>query len=423
MNTRTVYLFLFLIFGASHFVSAQQRPGAIERRGDRYLSEAHNISAGQTYSIQPGFAFTSVFMRCSDCFSFAGATIVAGSDTFLLKPDVHAPLKVGLQSHLIIFPDEMEAFTLVASDLEAEITIIYLNALGKKREPTNERIDKLDSKVGESCGAPKTIGQEIWRAGLSAPSYTRSFTKVSHLIVHHSASSNSLKDFTNVVRNIYLLHTEGNGWSDVGYNYLIAPDGTIFEGRDPGNGDQDDVLGAHFCGSNTGTMGICLLGEYGSAQPSKPMMDALQQLLAWKASKDELDPLAVFYHPANSQLGVIAGHRDGCSTACPGDNVYALLPKTRQDVAAYIQDCQPVAEAEDFLLIPNPTADVFSVPTSDFASFKWQCYDMRGREVKLDFVTIADGEVSFSVRHLPAGVYIVKIQEADDLFERKLIVL
>lgn len=423
MNTRTVYLFLFLIVGASHFVLAQQRPGAIERRGDRYLSEAHEISAGLTYSIQPGFSFTSVFVRCSDCSSFAGASIVADSDTFFLKPDVHAPLEVGLQSHLIIFPDEMEAFTLVANDLEAEITIIYLNALGKKREPTNERIDKPDSEVEESCGAPKAIGQEVWRAGLAAPSYTRSFTKVSHLVVHHSATSNSLKDYTNVVRNIYLLHTEGNGWSDVGYNYLIAPDGTIFEGRDPGSGDQDDVLGAHFCGSNTGTMGVCLLGEYGSAKPSEAMMDALQQLLAWKASKDELDPLAAFYHPANSQLGVIAGHRDGCSTECPGDNVYALLPKTRQQVAAYMQDCQVEEGDGTFLLMPNPTADVFSVPTADFASFQWQCYDMRGREVKLDFVTIADGEVSFSVRHLPAGVYIVKIQDDGHLFERKLIVL
>lgn len=168
-------------------------------------------------------------------------------------------------------------------------------------------------------------------------------------------------------------------------------------------------------------MGICLLGEYGSVQPSEAMMSALRQLLAWKASKNALDPLAAFYHPANNQLGVVAGHRDGCSTECPGDNVYALLPKTRQEVAAFIQsDCQP---KEQFLLSPNPTADVFSVPTTDFASFRWQCYDMRGRQVKLDFVTIANSEVSFSVRHLPAGIYIVRFQETGQSFERKLVVL
>lgn len=422
MKIHILPLFFFLVVGV-HFVSAQHGSGIIERRGDRYLSEAHTIKSGESYAIRPGFSFTSAFVRCSSCTSFAGASIVADSDTFLLKPDIHAPLEVGLQSHLIIFPDEMETFTLLANDLEEEITIIYLNAIGKKSEPINKRLDKPGAETHDTCEAPKTIGQEEWRAGLAAPSYTRSFSKVAHLIVHHSATSNRLHDYTNVVRNIYLLHTEGNGWSDVGYNYLIAPDGTIFEGRDPGHGAQDNVLGAHFCGSNTGTMGVCLLGEYGSAQPSVAMMDALQQLLAWKASKDELDPLAAFYHPANSQLGVIAGHRDGCSTECPGDNVYALLPKARQEVAAYMQDCQTEEEAEEFMLIPNPTADIFRVPTADFASFQWQCYDVRGREVKLDFVTIANGEVSFSVRHLPAGVYIVKIQEASHLFEKKLIVL
>src|SRR5690606_23522764 len=420
LEIRTIYLFLFFVVGTTHFVIGQIKPGATERRGDRYLSEAHHIQSGESYTIRPGFVFTSAFVRCSSCTSFAGASIVAGADTFLLKPDIHAPIEVGLQSHLIIFPDDRESFLLLANDLQGEITIVYLNALGKKREPTNERLDKPDVETTDACEAPKTIGQEVSRSGLGAPSYTRSFTKVAHLIVHHSATSNHLQDYTNVVRNIYLLHTEGNGWSDVGYNYLIAPDGTIFEGRDPGNGDQDNVLGAHLCGSNTGTMGICLLGEYGSAKPTAAMMDALQQLLAWKASKDELDPLAAFYHPANSQLGTIAGHKDGCSTECPGDNVYNLLLKTRQEVAALIQNCQP---ADEVVLYPNPTADIFNVPTSDFASFRWECYDILGREAKLDFVTIANGEVSFSVRHLTAGVYVVRFEDAGQVFERKLIVL
>lgn len=421
MKLSSVYLLSFLFLGIMNIAWGQQKRSVIERRGDRYLSEAFDVQPGQVYSVSPGFPFTSVFVRCSSCPSFAKAAVVALQDTFLLKTDPHAPTDLGLQSHLIVFPHEIDAFTLFAGNLEGDVTLVYLNAVGEKGQPANKRLHKPEVQPDDNCGVPEVIGQEVWRAGLGPPSYTRSFSQVSHLIVHHSATSNHLQDYTNVVRNIYLLHTEGNGWSDVGYNYLVAPDGTIFAGRDPGNGEQDNVVGAHFCGKNSSTMGICLLGEYGSVQPSEAMMSALRQLLAWKASKNALDPLAAFVHPANNQLGVVAGHRDGCSTECPGDNVYALLPKTRQEVAAFIQsDCQP---KEQFLLSPNPTADVFSVPTTDFASFRWQCYDMRGRQVKLDFVTIANSEVSFSVRHLPAGVYIVRFQETGQSFERKLVVL
>lgn len=183
------------------------------------------------------------------------------------------------------------------------------------------------------------IPQSEWRAGLSAPAYTRSFTNVEHVVVHHAAGSNTNTNYTQVVRDIYVYHTEVNGWSDIGYNYLIAQDGTIYEGRDPGTGEQDNVLGAHFCGKNGGTMGICLLGNFETAVPTASSLESLESLVAFKMDKEGLDALGQYPHSGGS-LGAIVGHRDGCSTACPGENVYALLEEFRHSVQEQVNSCE-----------------------------------------------------------------------------------
>ena len=46
------------------------------------------------------------------------------------------------------------------------------------------------------------------------------------------------------------------GWADVGYHYLVDKDGTIYEGRNIA------IRGAHTQGHNTGSAGVCLLGDF-----------------------------------------------------------------------------------------------------------------------------------------------------------------
>ena len=84
----------------------------------------------------------------------------------------------------------------------------------------------------DECAKPSAITPETWRAGLDDPTPGRNEVLVKHCIIHHAASNNSHTDFTYVVRNIYLLHTQTNGWDDIGYNYLIAPNGDVYIGRD-----------------------------------------------------------------------------------------------------------------------------------------------------------------------------------------------
>ena len=83
-------------------------------------------------------------------------------------------------------------------------------------------------------------------------------------IVHHTAGANdySSSEAAAVVRAIQLYHVQGNGWNDIGYNFLVDRFGTIYEGRY--GGVDRNVVGAHALGFNSGSVGIAVLGTYGS---------------------------------------------------------------------------------------------------------------------------------------------------------------
>ena len=75
---------------------------------------------------------------------------------------------------------------------------------------------------------------------------------IRELIVHCSATPEG-KDYT--VEDIRRDHKK-QGWSDIGYHYVIYRDGTIHEGRDV------DLIGAHCSkgGHNQYSIGICYIG-------------------------------------------------------------------------------------------------------------------------------------------------------------------
>ncbi len=162
-----------------------------------------------------------------------------------------------------------------------------------------------------------------------------------HLIVHHSFSpGNDVTNWIAAVRSVFVFHTQSNRWSDIGYNWLIDPQGNIYQGR-AWVGTSDNTLGAHFCGFNANTMGVCMLGNLNPIEPSPAAQNALMRLLAYRASANGLDAQAQQFHPSsNRTLNIISGHRDGCATDCPGDMQYPLLPNYRQRVALLLRPPQ-----------------------------------------------------------------------------------
>ncbi|MGH3029467.1 MAG: N-acetylmuramoyl-L-alanine amidase, partial [Gaiellaceae bacterium] len=101
---------------------------------------------------------------------------------------------------------------------------------------------------------PGMVRRSEWRADESIvrgkPAYA---VRVRLSVVHHTAGTNSYTpgEAAAIVRGIQRYHVKGNGWDDIGYNFLVDKYGRIYEGR--AGGISRNVVGAHAQGFNTGS--------------------------------------------------------------------------------------------------------------------------------------------------------------------------
>ncbi|MEZ5003917.1 MAG: N-acetylmuramoyl-L-alanine amidase [Chitinophagales bacterium] len=199
---------------------------------------------------------------------------------------------------------------------------------------TLKRQSLPSTQPSSNCELPSYVTRTGWNcpSGQDYSSGSPSFTNVSHLVVHHSAGANTSTNWPAVVLSIWNYHRFTNGWADIGYNALIDPNGVIYEGRGGNEGYTKDVLSAATCGSNSGSMAICILGNYNEVEPSAAALESLESMLAWKAEDRDIDPLGSSSLNSFGVLDHIFGHRQGCSTSCPGDHLYDQLPTIRQHV-------------------------------------------------------------------------------------------
>ncbi|MFE1294575.1 peptidoglycan recognition protein [Streptomyces sp. NPDC058731] len=190
----------------------------------------------------------------------------------------------------------------------------------------------------------------VTRAGWGADEKLREkgfvYTKsVKAAFVHHTATGNNYTcaQAPSVIRGIYRYHVKSMGWRDIGYNFLVDKCGTIYEGR--AGGVAKAVLGAHTLGFNSNSMGIAVIGTYGSGKPSTAAVDAIARLAAWKLGLYGMNPTAKTYLKSgggnlyakgkNVRLNVISGHRDGFATDCPGKQLYGKLGTARSKAAGF----------------------------------------------------------------------------------------
>jgi RHS repeat-associated protein len=142
------------------------------------------------------------------------------------------------------------------------------------------------------------------------------------VVIHHEGN---LQYYN--VNIVQLNHMLLNGWSDIGYHYVIGPDGTIYEGRDV------NVRGAHVLEGNSGKIGILLLGDF-EPGPSfifkAEILDRSFELIV--SDKDDIGPTQAQIESSLSlvqwldfEYGIdqVVGHNALNDTECPGD--YCLL--------------------------------------------------------------------------------------------------
>lgn len=213
------------------------------------------------------------------------------------------------------------------------LTFAFIDA---RAGPTTQGIMARKGPKGAIAAVekPPVISREEWGCpeGEYSPRWPPEYQRVTHVIIHHTATPNDDTDWAARVRSIWYYHANTRGWGDIAYNFLIDPLGNVYEGRAGG----DDVIGGHALNYNPGTMGIGNLGTYDYAPVRPPMQDSMEQMIAWKASQRGIDPLGASFNNYKVYPH-IAGHRDVGQTACPGNVLYSLIPTIRQNVAARLQ--------------------------------------------------------------------------------------
>jgi hypothetical protein len=195
---------------------------------------------------------------------------------------------------------------------------------------------RVPLRATAAAGAPPVVPRSAWGADESIRRAKPTYAPVLRTaIIHHTAGRNGYTraEAAAIIRGIYTYHVKGNGWNDIGYNFLVDRFGTIYEGRY--GGIDRNVVGAHAEGFNTGSVGIAVLGTYDAAAPPKAAEDAVAAIIAWRLDQAHVDPLSMqnVISNGNSRFGAglpvflrtVSGHRDTGFTDCPGDRFYARL--------------------------------------------------------------------------------------------------
>ena len=148
------------------------------------------------------------------------------------------------------------------------------------------------SSAAAAAGQPPIFTRAEWGADESlrdgSPNYS---STIKAGFVHHTASANgySAAEVPKILRGIYAYHTKSNGWSDIGYNFLVDRFGRLWEGRY--GGISKPVIGAHTGGFNTDTFAVSAIGNYDKVAAPAAMTDAISRVLAWKLSLHYRNPV------------------------------------------------------------------------------------------------------------------------------------
>lgn len=119
---------------------------------------------------------------------------------------------------------------------------------------------------------------------------------IKKLHVHHTwqpnASSFTGSNHKAILEGIRRYHKDFNGWSDIGYHFLIFPDGAILVGR------PLDSTPASASGFNTGAIAVSCIGDYdtGKDKMTPQMLVALVYILTVLKKNHDLTVDDVLYH-------------------------------------------------------------------------------------------------------------------------------
>lgn len=127
--------------------------------------------------------------------------------------------------------------------------------------------------------------------------------KIEKIILHCAATPEGRDVKTETIRS---WHVKGNGWSDIGYHFVIELDGVVKAGR------PLHRSGAHTKGHNATSIGICYVGGMDKNKAPKDTRTEAQL-----AAMDALIKSLLEEYPE----ATIHGHNEFAAKACPSFDV------------------------------------------------------------------------------------------------------
>ncbi len=172
-----------------------------------------------------------------------------------------------------------------------------------------------------AIGKPKVVSRSQWGARPAKKGY--STHRPNRITIHHTwrPTATNFRG-ASTVRSIQNYHMDSNGWSDIGYHFLIGTypssgETIIYQGR------PETVIGAHTGGANTNNVGVNIIGDYTTERLHANSYKNLIHVLAWLCDRYSISPNQIY------------GHKDFSATACPGQNIYSKLNQIKKDVREY----------------------------------------------------------------------------------------
>ena len=217
------------------------------------------------------------------------------------------------------------------ADLQAEVA--RLQALADQIGPLQQRISELEATVSQQKHEIATLQAQVDQCASAGPvrpniidvvdslphhptlpPYQKRTEPIRKIVIHHTDTP---KNFT--VEQIARYHVYGTSaykdpWPGIGYHYVIAPDGTIYQTQ------RHETRSYHVGAANNYCLGVSLIGRFlirdydGTVQPPEDQlptpaqMDAAARLVAWLMTAVNVP-----------DIENVVGHKEVGQTMCPGD--------------------------------------------------------------------------------------------------------
>ena len=167
---------------------------------------------------------------------------------------------------------------------------------------TEEKVMEFQS--ANSLKPDGVVGPKTWEKLLPiGDELKKSRRLIKEIIVHCTATKEGVPVTIEEIRKWH----KKNGWSDIGYHYVVTLDGKIKGGRDV------NISGAHCSGHNSYSIGVCYVGGLDKNGITKDTRTKEQK----KSLENLLVRLLEMYPEAE-----IHGHNEYAKKACPCFNAH-----------------------------------------------------------------------------------------------------